>query len=431
MSLDRCTSPSRRAPSPGSATPVTPEVRELSDAPRSPGDVARARALFPGAERSTYADVAARGLIPEATSAAVNRKLAERIDGTFIKEEAFQAIERVRTKFAGLINCSSDEIAYTKNTSDGLNAVATALDWERGDNVVLCPPLEHPANLYPWLHLSDRHGVELRKIADEGGVMPAERMIAAIDARTRVVTTSLVSFAPGFRTDITRLGEVCRGRGVLFIVDAAQAIGVLHIDVEDLPVDALAVSTQKGLCALYGMGLLYVRRRWAEKLSPVYLSRFGVDLGTAHEASGSVQGYQLMPGARRFDVGNYNYVGAVALEPALDILATIGTDAVEQYVTGLAVTLAARLQEAGIPVFGGDQRQRSTHIVTLGRGVGLLHDDTDDRDMSSLYQALKAAGVRLSIRRGMLRLSLHLYNNEDDVNAIVATAAKWRGERAR
>ena len=191
---------------------------------------------------------------------------------------------------------SPNEIAFTKNVSEGLNMAACALPWRAGDNVVLCPQLEHPSNVYPWLHLKNRAGIEVRTVHSHNGHMPVDAMIAAINDRTRVVTCSYVTFAPGLRTDIERLAEVCAKRDVMLLVDGAQGIGILDIDMTRVPIAAMSVSTQKGLMALYGMGFLYVRKEWAERLDPPFLSRFSVDLGSAHEATGG--GRQLCADAR-------------------------------------------------------------------------------------------------------------------------------------
>ncbi|WP_415838293.1 aminotransferase class V-fold PLP-dependent enzyme [Polaromonas hydrogenivorans] len=102
--------------------------------------------------------------------------------------------------------------------------------------------------------------------------------------RARVVTLSATSFKPGFRADLDRLGAACRNAGVRLVVDGAQSIGITHLDLARTPIDAFAVSTQKGLCSLYGMGFLYVRREFAESLAPRYLARFGVDIDASHEA---------------------------------------------------------------------------------------------------------------------------------------------------
>src|SRR6185436_10710875 len=181
---------------------------------------------------------------------------------------------------------------------------------------------------------------------------PVDDLIEAMDGRTRVATVSTVSFAPGFRTDVETLGKACRERGVLLLVDGAQSVGVQHTDVRASNIDALAVSTQKGLLALYGMGFLYVRREWAERLNPAYLARFGVDLGDAHEASLGGYDYALARGARRFDVGNYNFLATAAVDASMKQLLEWDTRHIEHYVHGLAHKLAYGFLDLGLSVAG-------------------------------------------------------------------------------
>src|SRR5690606_17690858 len=130
----------------------------------------------------------------------------------------------------------------------------------------------------------------------------------------------------------------------------------------------LVVSTQKGLLALYGMGFLYCRREWAERLQPAYLARFGVDLGDgdAHEASMGSETYKLMPAARRFDLGNYNYAATAAVHASLAELEAIGTRRIEDHVTRLARALAQGFLDLGLKVAGGAPGPHLGSIVTVG-----------------------------------------------------------------
>lgn len=390
--------------------------------------IAEARRLFPGAERWVYMDVSLRGLISTHVRSAVDKYLDERVNNGGDKAWMLDTIERTRGLYAQLINADPVEIAYTKNVSEGLNMVAGALTWAEGDNVVVCPEIEHPNNVYLWYNLQKRLGVEVRAVTPHDGRMPVEDMIGAIDERTRLVTVPTVSFSPGFVTDVKSLSEACRQRGVFLLVDAAQSVGVLHTDVRELDVDALAVATQKGLLAFYGMGFLYCRREWAERLWPASLARFGVDLGSAHETALGEGDLRLQPGARRFDLGNYNYLAAVAAEASLGMLLDLGTREIEAYVRPLSRRLAAGLYELGLPVCGGPPGDHTSHIVTVGQPGG-GHDTTSDAETSRLYEHLTDNGIKLSVRRGVLRFSLHLYNNEEDVDRVVALASerkKWR-----
>lgn len=380
-------------------------------------DVAEAWRDFPGVEGKTYMDVAARGLMPHSTRAALAAHLDEFAAGDVDKPGYFDMIERVRGSFARSINAGADEIAFTKNITEGLNIVAASLAWKSGDNLVLCPEIEHPANFYPWLNLQ-RLGVELRMVAARGGMVPVDEMASRIDSRTRLVTTATVSFSPGFRTDMVALGRACRDKGALFVVDAAQSAGVLATDVDRLSIDALACSTQKGLLGLYGMGFLYVRRECAQRMEPAYLSRFGIDLGDASEAELGYE-YRLAPGARRFDVGNFNFTASVAAAASLEYLARFDAAALERHVVGLTNELRRGLAGLGLPVCGGVEGAHFAHILTVGNVGAGGHDTTSDTRMQALYDHLVANHVRLSIRRGALRFSLHLYNRAEDVARVL------------
>jgi len=386
-----------------------------------------ARGEFPALERWTYMDVSGRGVISRGVRAAIDAQLDERMMNGGDKERFFAMIERARGKFAQLINADPDEIAYAKNISDGLNMIATGFNWQRGDNVILCPQLEHPNNVYPWLNMQ-RYGLEVRATQPRDGHIAIPEIIKLIDRGTRVVTVSTVTFAPGFRTDVDALGRVCRERGVMLLVDAAQSAGVLHTDVQASNIDALAVSTQKGLLGLYGMGFLYCRREWAEKLQPAYLARFGVDLGDAHEAAMGSDAYKLMPAARRFDLGNYNYVGTAAVDASLSELLALGTRNIEAYVTTLGHALAQGLLTLKLPVSGGKPGPHLAHIVTVG-AMSTNHYGSDDQLYNRWYQYLSDNRVKLSIRRGVLRFSLHLYNNMGDVERVLELTKAFLNHR--
>lgn len=386
--------------------------------------LAQARSHFPALERWTYLDLAGRSVLSREVRAALDAHLDDRMmNGASSKEAFFALVERARGRFAQLVNAHPDEIAFAKNISESLNMIAAGLDWRRGDNVVLCPELEHPNNIYPWLNLR-RYGVEVRSVAPRDGLIPVDAMIARMDARTRLATVSTVTFAPGFRTDVETLGKACRGRGVLLLVDAAQSVGVLHTDVVQSHIDALAVSTQKGLLGLYGMGFLYCRQEWAQRLQPAYLARFGVDLGDAHEATMGETSFKLAPGARRFDLGNYNFLATAAIDASMRQLLEWDTRKIEQYVTGLARALAQGFLDLGLPVAGGAPGPHLAHIVTVG-AMSANHYGADDERIQGLYDHLIEHRVKLSIRRGTLRFAFHLYNNQEDVARVVELAKSF------
>jgi cysteine desulfurase/selenocysteine lyase len=371
-------------------------------------------------------NVAVRGLLPTRLREAVNTYIDGHQFGNWQKEAEFAMIERTRGSFARLVNAEPDEIAFTKNTSDGLSTIAASLPWEAGDNIVYCPELEHPNNVYPWVNLHKRLSVEIRAVEPDDGRVPAERFEELMDDRTRLVTVPTVSFSPGFITDVAPIAKRCRELGSFFLVDAAQSIGVVHTDVKAMGVDGLAVGTQKAMMGFYGAGFLYCRSEWAEKIQPVYLARFGVALDAdKHETAMDLERLEYARGARRFDLGNYNFIGVTAVEASMELLHELGTPAIEKYVKGLAYRLAEGMLEFGLPVAGGPPGPHMGHIVAVGKTGGGRHYTADDPRMNALHDHLIENNVKLAIRRGILRFSLHVYNNVDDVDRVLQLTKEW------
>jgi cysteine desulfurase / selenocysteine lyase len=390
------------------------------DTAANPPTIAQARAQFPATDRYVFVNVASRGVISKASRAAIDDVADAQMTGDEIKEEYGGALTRIRGNFARLIGAKAHEIAVTKNVSEGLNAVGTALDWKAGDNVVLCTALEHPNNIYLWQNLTAR-GVEIRQVEAKAGMIDAGAMAAAIDARTRIVSASTVTFTPGFRTDIEPIARAARKAGALMLVDAVQSAGVLDLDVEALGIDALATSTSKGLLGVMGLGMLYVSDRWVQRLNPVHVARFGVATGK-HESDIGDGVLRLHPDARRFEVGNYNWIGVAALDASLDLLLALGTKAIERHAVGLATRLAGGLQQLGYPVCRPPADWARSHIVTIGTlGAGDAYS-SDDARLNRFSDALKAANVKFTVRRGMVRFGFHLYNDESDVERILEVA---------
>jgi cysteine desulfurase/selenocysteine lyase len=392
------------------------------------------RSQFPGTKAGPYLDTSARCLLYGGARAQFDAYLDHNGAGTIDKAAMFAVVEKTRGLFAKLVGAEADEIAFTRNVTDAIATFAAALPWKAGENVVLCESIEHPANIFPWYGVARRTGITIKSVAGKDGHIPVESILGAIDASTRVVAVSSVSFAPGFRLALGELGAACRARGVLLVVDGAQSVGVLDIDVKAMKIDALATSSQKYLMGVYGLGFLYVRGDLADTLDPVFLSRFSVDLGDAHEGSaGDASAYVLLKGARRFDCGNYNYPATVAVGASLELLLDLGPKNVEAYVCGLTRDFADRLMDLGLPVQGdlggGRSNLAGSPIVTVGREISTDHDSKGDREMTALYDFLVANGVRLSARRGLLRFSFHLYNNRDDIERVIDLVRKWQASR--
>jgi selenocysteine lyase/cysteine desulfurase len=393
--------------------------------PRPPLDAfAHARAQFPGASEVIYLENSARCLLPAAARDAALAYYETRMHGA-AKEHGgvFDATETVRGKVARLLHAEADEVTLTRNVSEGLNIITASLAWQRGDNAIVCTEIEHPNGVYALYNMRDRHGIDVRVVSPaEDLSIPAEAIIAAMDARTRLVIVSSVTFSTGARTDLALLGAACRKRGIVLLVDGAQSVGVLDLDVHTAQIDALAVGASKYLCGPYGLGFLFVRRALAEQMRPAYLGRFSVDLGDAHEGEKGGEDYRLMPGARRFDLGSGNYSSANAINASLDLLLGVGVPAIEQHVMALSRALDTGLREIGIPLVSGMVESHRSHLVLAGLR---RPSPPAAAGIKSLAEHLVQHNIRASLRQGRLRFSHHLYNTRDETAAVLDATRAW------
>lgn len=381
------------------------------------------RSRYPVVNTSTFLNITSGTPLSNAAKAAVEKLVEAQWTGSGTRDARYAMLASTRERFARLIRARASEIAVTKNVTEGLNIVASATDWCAGDNVVVCTALEHPNNIYLWLALRER-GVDVRAIPARDGAIDTQAVIAAIDARTRIVTAASVTFTPGFRTELAQLGRACRTSGALFLVDGVQSCGILDLDVEACAIDALATSTSKGLMGMPGLGFLYVRPEWIERLRPAYIGRYSIERGTGHESEIEGERFRLLPDARRFEAGNYNWAGIAAANASLGELLELGTASIEPRAVGLATDLAQGLSALGLPVTQPPVGIARSHIVTVGElGAGDAQSSHDPR-LNTIGAALSAGGVKLTVRKGLLRFGFHGYNDDSDVRRVIDIARK-------
>jgi selenocysteine lyase/cysteine desulfurase len=296
-------------------------------------------------------------------------------------------------------------MTFTKNTSEGIAFVANGIAWNTGDNVV-SNTMEFAANVYPWLALEQR-GVVVKRVAEESGRVPFDRIASAIDRRTRVVSISAVQWWNGFRVDLRRLGELCKERGVLLFVDAIQALGALPIDVNAMNIDFLAADGHKWLLSPEGSGIFYCRRELAEHLRPIELGYMGMK----HDYDTSEHKIDLRDDARRFDNGVYNLAGICALGASLGMIDEIGIDAIQVRIKQLTDHLVDGVQRKG-------WRMHSPR--TASEWSGIVSFSSDGHDMEQLRRHLRQEfKIVVACRMGKLRASPHFYNTSEEIQQLI------------
>jgi len=368
-------------------------------------DIENIRKEFPVTQHRLFMDHAKVAPLPRPVQATITAFAADACEqGTAHYAEWLKELEIVRARFAKLINAEPGEVAFVKNTSEGLSIVANGIDWKEGDNVVI-PDIEFPANVYPWMNLK-RRGVEVRFVKAVRGRVPFEQITAQVTGRTRVVSISSVEFNSGFRNDLKRIGEFCKEKNIYFCVDAIQSLGVIPMDVKDFNIDFLAADGHKWMLSVEGLGGFYISKKVLEDIHPVQV---GWDSVINSNDYGSYD-FTLKPDAARFEEGSVNTLGIYALGAALALLEEEGIEQIEQRVLHLGDHIIDHLRQRKLKTLSSTEPgERSGSVCFAG-----------DMDYEKLAPFLRERKVIVSVRENFVRLSPHFYNTEEEIDRFFA-----------
>jgi selenocysteine lyase/cysteine desulfurase len=352
------------------------------------------RAAFPVLDRFAYLNAGTDGPVPLPAIDAANARLSEELRLGRSGERHWEGLralhDRRRTALAELLHCQPGEVALTRSTTDGANAVLSGLDLRQGDEVVTSDQ-EHPGLLAPLAAARLRKGIEVT-------VAPFESIAEAVTpGRTRLVACSHVSWVNGSVVDTAALRET----GVSVLLDGAQGLGAVPIDVGELGCDYYAASGQKWLCGPDGTGCLYVNAERIDELAPPWLGFQSLD--DPHDPLG----LHLHPDARRFDLGFLTGHSAAWSLASIELLANARWDEVHSRAAGLAARLADSLRERGLEV----EPRGDTTLVAWR-----------DPDPEARVKVMAENGVivRQIPDAGVMRASVGAWSNEDDLERLLA-----------
>ena len=351
--------------------------------------------------------------ITQAAADAFKKYANESESGAYLATSWYADVERLRLLAASMIHAHRNEIAFVKNTSEGLSIVASGLDWQWGDRIVTTA-VEYPANIYPWMEVVRSHGCNLVMVAEETDPatgarhVPLEKILeAASHPKTRLVTISHVEYASGQRHDIAKIGAFCRERNILFCVDAIQSLGALPLDVKAMGIDYLACGGQKWLLGPEGAAFFYCRRDLIEPMPPLDVGASSV---VNHLAYGDYD-YTLKNDALRFESGSTNIAGMFGLLAAMEFLHSLGADAISQRIKHLTDRLIEGVRDKGYSVISLRRENQWSGIVCF---------TSPNHDHSAIVRALrKDHNTEIVVREGRLRVSPHFYNTDEQIDRLV------------
>jgi cysteine desulfurase / selenocysteine lyase len=366
------------------------------------------RALFPITERVVYLNHAAVSPPPTPALEAITAQMADVAANGSLNYRSWVAVkERARRLAAEMIGARPEQLAFMRNTSDGLSTVANGLNWRPGENVVTFRG-EFPSNIYPWLRLREAFGVEVRMCEERSGRIDFDELTNLIDDKTRVVAISQVQYASGFRADLERLGRAARQRDALLVVDVIQGMGALPIDVEAQLVDAAAGACHKWLLTPEGIGLLYLSDRARERIEPTLVG--WVSVPDPEDYGNFEQGWNR--GALAWETGTGPSALLHGLDANLRLLMETDVERIAAHLEGLTDYLCESLAGRDYEIVSSRRAGEKSQIVCIRHRGG--------RTPMQLYAQLKRQGVLAAPRGDRLRIAPHLYNTSSDIDALLA-----------
>ena len=364
-------------------------------------DWAGYRQRFPGLSDIAYLNVAGNSPLSAAAAAAGKRYFDDTLEGsTFHREGWLEQVEDARRAVARLINAEPGEIAFVQNASHGMSMIARMVAGP-GDHI-LSAAGEFPSVTLPWLNQDVDIGY-LKPAAD--GALDLTDAGALIRANSVAFATSHIQFNSGFRYDLDALGSFCGENDLALVIDATQSFGAHPIDAARSGVDALVFSCYKWTAAGYGIAVLYLSEKLLASSPPPV-----VGWSSARAPYDMIYDrLEITSDARAVEGGNPLFPGIITLGAALSLIEEIGVEMIAARNAELTDYLRQRLDAAGYAITSpSDPAGRSA--ITL-----IAIDDPD-----GVAVKLAARGVYTSARGGKLRLSLHYYNNEGDIDALLA-----------
>ena len=378
-------------------------------------DFAALRREFPLLQHMTYLNSGSYCALAKDVKAAFDSYLEDRLQVGANWDVWVTKNDAVRAAMARVLGATSDEIAVTASASAGLNALATALQFTGERNKVVTSDFEFPTNAQIW-HAQEPRGarvVHVRRDAD--GYIPPEAFAKHIDEQTRLVAITHVCFRNGARLDIPGIVRLAREKGALVLLDCYQSVGSVDIDVKKLDVDFAVGGMLKYLLGTAGIGFLYVRDSLVRALHPTHSGWFSQENIFAMDITAN----RPAANARRFEAGTPPVVNCYATEAGLKIILDVGTPAIDRRIRALTRRCMEQLREIGwASVTPAMDERRGAMICVPSRASG------------QLSQELMRRNIYTSNRDDNLRICLHFYNNDEDVDVLVSALRELRTQFA-
>lgn len=360
---------------------------------------------FPLLEDVVYLNSCSQGALSREVRAAYDRYLTDWDEKGSPWDIWVELNEGARSRFARLINASTEEVAVTTSVSAGVSSLLSGLRLDRGRSKIVLSDFEFPT-IGQNIHAQELRGAKVEHVAASADMtIPIDRMAEAIDEDTALVAITHVCYRNGSKTDVQGVIELAHEAGALVLLDSFQAVGAVAIDVKDLNADFVAGGTLKYLLGSAGLGFLYCRSDLLDGITPTQTGWFADD----DIFKMDIYDYSPAPTAAKFESGTPPVPSIYAGVAGMDLIDEIGVDEIEAHISGLTDRLIDGLDRIGATIVTPRDPGR--------RGPMIAVASTDD---TALVAALAEDRILTSSRDGNVRLSWHCYNSNEDVDQTVA-----------
>lgn len=381
----------------------------------APRDV---RALFPAAQRHTYLNAAASSPLALSVMTAVEAHLTDTVEnGDLSFGRWLELKERLRGRVARFIGAETSTVGFVQSTSMAFSVIGSLLK-SKGITEVLTLEGEFPSTTLPLLH----RGLTLKVVKRRAdGSYPLEDIEAALTPLTGAIALSAVQYSSGYRVDLSQIAALCQLRGLKLAINAAQALGQVPLNVAALGADFLCAPSHKWMMGGYGLGMFYARKDWHDPagwpfagwLSVANEDLFSPFAGAERfddETGFLARGARFKAEPAALEAGSPAWSTIFALDAAMGIHEDVGVDTTRAQIVKLQTRLRTELRSRGFVPNSPDDVPHLSGICTIGV----------EGDPNAAVRALVTAGVITTARGGGLRISTHVFNDEEDLEKLFA-----------
>jgi len=360
--------------------------------------------------KSNFFNSAYFGPSPISSKKLIEEAMNKELDPSFYAYNDWMSIsERIRVKLAKLLNVDPMHITHSTSSSDVVNIVANGFPFKNGDHVCAVDK-DYPSNILPWMLAEKNHGIIFDKLDLEGELLPTSSWLEKkLHPNTKIFNMSWVTFDTGKKMDLISIGKMLKSRGIMFVVDATQALGGMPITSEELSyIDVLTCSSYKWMLGPYGHAFAYFSKEAIEK---IHHTNGNWILSPNSKVVYNLLDYttETLPGARKYDRGQAsNFLISACLEGALDFFDKVGLKNIEQK------------NKQTRNFFLENYPKKKFNLVTPLEHMGnIVCVRSAGGDSIQLEHELKSQNVDVSVRQGNVRISFHIFNHINQVEKLI------------